>query len=530
MPDATCDVPPVRGAVDAKPGRLPRWLSLTLWFVGALVFIFCLRTWRFWQNGELTAGMHADGVFHYTLELVRLQPDALPEDLGRKAEEGLGYYGDYFYRSICWLVKKTGWSLLQANLVVCWAGNVLSLGGVMFFLSRLGLKPALCAVGVFLAAQPFSLLKVASGVTHSLAIPREVWFWPVPWLLAWFVFGNRQGGRLLLFYGTLGLLFSWVYPLTAIWFGLAAGIADVWRILRERQYAQFAWLAGAAVLCLGLIAIPALGVAREFGKEDSAILDYLGDGGMIYGSKGFRMFVLIALVSVWAFRRLRHHPGWCPPDAARKLWELCLVCIIVGALYSPIEKMLPSVTLLFLGRISLLSRLIGAVVLAAWLNHDFKLLPRWGKVAVIVAGLLLVTEPRLGRGGQNETTPLQPDFVRFCREARSIMPTEALAIVPPGDRSDYFRVYAERGLWVNRRDRIVLSRSRTLYTLAQERNATLEKFYSPATTSAEREAILTRLQQEGLDFVVTRTDAEWAKSLSWPVVFSRGIWQLRSGP
>jgi hypothetical protein len=109
-------------------------------------------------------------------------------------------------------------------------------------------------------------------------------------------------------------------------------------------------------------------------------------------------------------------------------------------------------------------------------------------------------------------------------------PVQALFFVPPVDDAQYFRVYAERGMWIAPYDKTTLWHTKQDYAMMQERVTTLKGFYDSATTPAEREKVLKRLRNDGVDHVVTRADSEWAAELSWPIVFQQGPWQLRAPP
>jgi len=190
------------------PTAAPRPWQLLLGFGLVSITVFFAQTWPYWRQGELLPGIHADGPFHYYCELARISPDHFSRDLAVQSNQELGFY-EYFYRSLKWLVQLTGAPLLKTNLAVCWVANVFYLGGVMVLLWRLKLSAWGCAWGTLLAAQPFVLTGgMSSGVIHSLAIPREVWLWPMPWLVCWFIFGKRAKARLLVFYGVLGIVYE----------------------------------------------------------------------------------------------------------------------------------------------------------------------------------------------------------------------------------------------------------------------------------------------------------------------------------
>ena len=85
-------------------------------------------------------------------------------------------------------------------------------------------------------------------------------------------------------------------------------------------------------------------------------------------------------------------------------------------------------------------------------------------------------------------------------------------------------------MWISPKDTGVLSRTRTLYAEGLRRKKTLDMMYDDATFPADRAAMLERLRDEGLDFVVTKNEEEWSPALSWPVVFEVQGWQLRCPP
>ena len=59
-----------------------------------------------------------------------------------------------------------------------------------------------------------------------------------------------------------------------------------------------------------------------------------------------------------------------------------------------------------------------------------------------------------------------PQFVRLCWWMKDQTEPNALAVVPPIDRSHFFRVYAERGMWIAPYDKAVLWHSRQTYASA----------------------------------------------------------------
>jgi hypothetical protein len=202
-------------------------------FLLVVAFTFASRTAPFWSNGELLAGLHADEPFHYTAELLRLAPDHYPDDLSVQATRKLGEPYESFYGAVVWLVKSTGLSLMQVSFTICWTANVVYFAGLMLLLHRLGLSPWLCVLGTLLASQRFALMTGQTLVTHGLAIPREVWQSLLPWFLLWFVLGERRGWRLVLFYGVLGCVYTWTYPLLAVCLVVSLGLDDLCNISQQ---------------------------------------------------------------------------------------------------------------------------------------------------------------------------------------------------------------------------------------------------------------------------------------------------------
>jgi len=507
----------------------PRWWHLLLGFGLVAAAVFLEQTWPYWKQGELLAGIHADGPFHYYNETARLHPESFPKDLAVQSNRALGFY-EYFYGSLAWLVNLTGASLLKTNLAVCWVGNFLYLGGVMVLLWRLKLPAWTCGLGTLLAAQPFVLTGgMSSGVIHSLAIPREVWLWPMPWLLGWFIFARREKARLLVFYGVLGAVYGFTYPLWAALFGLAFGLADAARILRQKKIPELVWLAGAALLCVALVSAPSLATFRVMGGEESAVLDYNQITRSVYLSKGFRRLLLFSaagLGALWFCRR-----GKLTEDGPlSRLGWLLTASLVVCSVYEPFQRLWPTLSLLYPGRLSLVAYLASIVALIACLHASVRRFPPWGKITVIVSVLFLCLDPvrSLRKEMLGRPLPAQTDFVQFCRQVKARTRPEALALVEPTVGSHYFRVYSERGLWINPKDTGVLSRSRSTYAIAQDRLRALKVFYETTTPVTERETLLQKLRKEGVDHVITRADEDWPQSLSWPVVEVVGRWQLRA--
>jgi hypothetical protein len=501
-----------------------------LLFLGVLAVVFLEQTHVYWRHRQLLAGIHADGPFHFYCEMSRLSPDHFPTDLAVRSNRALGFY-EITYGAVGAVSKLTGWPLVKTNLVLCWTGNAIYLAGVMMLLRRLGVGSIWSAIGTLLAAQPYVLLMMSSGVVHSLVIPRELWLWPLPWFATWFALGDRGGVRLLFFYALVGATYGFTYPLWAALFGLAFGLADAWQIVRDKKYPDLAWLAAGGGVCVAFVAAPALAVAHTATGGESAVLDYNQLTRSVYASKGLRRFVLFVAMGLAAFWFLRKRA----PEATspwRRLFALLAVTTGVCLVYEPFQRLVPSLSLLYLGRLSLVAFLVSVVAVAGALDFAWPGLPRSGK-ALVVAGLaFFVFDPtrHLVKEWRAQSPPMQTDFVEFCRRVRQHTPLAALCLVPPAAGGHYFRVYAERGLWISPKDTGVLSRTRALYAEAQARLQKLKLFYAPDTTASVREDLLNELRAQGLTHAVTRADDEWTTTLSWPVVQRQGVWQLRAPP
>ena len=496
--------------------------------ISVALLVFVGQSWPYWRSGLWLAGTHADGPFHFYCQLSRIAPDLFSRDLAVQSNQSLGYY-ETTYRAVGWLALQTGWPLIAANLVVCWLGNLLYLAGVMALLRRLQLSPFWGAVGTLLVAQPFVLISMSSGVVHSLAIPREFWLWPLPWLVLWFAEGRRDGWRLTSFYAVLGAVYGLTYPLWAALFGMAFGLADGWRLWREQRRSEFGWLVAGGVACVVLVAAPALGLAQTAAGAESAVLDYNQISRSVYFSKGFRRLVLFSALGLIAFRAL-DGPTGASSEALRRLRALLLASLGVCLAYEPFQRFFPTLSLLYLGRLSLVAFLISMVAVAWWLGQHGRTWQPWirGLAAMGVAFLLFDSDRRLFREWRAPSVPAQEDFVQLCQVARNKLSVDGLGIVPPDPGSQYFRVYAERGLWIHRKDGGVLSRTRALYREAGERLKVLDAFYEADTSPVRREELLAQMQSQGVTHVVTKADAAWAESLSWPVLDQQGLWQLRA--
>ena len=410
------------------------------------------------------------------------------------------------------------------------SANFLYLGGVFVLLRVLKLAPWACALGTWLAAQPFILIGMSGGVNHWLAIPREVWLWPLPWFVLWFVMGRREGVALPVFYGVLGAVYCMTYPLWAALFGVAFGIADAWPMIRARRWRQLGWLATGAALCLLVVALPALATFRAVGGEDGAVLDYNQITRSVYFTKGFRRLLLFTIAGLLSLRWwLKSNSTGA--DAARRVRHLLLASLFVCVAYEPVQRLAPSLSMLYAGRLSVMAFLVSMVAVTVWLHRGASVLPAWGKALVVAAVLGASWDPlRAARKDfAEQAPPARADFVEFCRKVKEAT-KPALAVVEPTVGSHYFRVYAERGLWIHTKDTGVLSRTRTLYAQARQRLEKLNGLYEASTSQTGREALLAQLRADGVTRIVTRSDEEWVGALSWPVVLSHGPWQLRAPP
>ena len=505
----------------------PYW-RIVLWGLTVFVLVFLQQSLPCWRDGQWLVGTHADGPFHFYCELSRMSPELFPNDLTVQSNQSLGSY-ETTYRSVAWIAKRTGWPLIATNLVLCWLGNVLYLAGVMVCLSRLKLGTFWCALGTFLAAQPFVLLTMSSGVVHSLLIPREFWLWLLPWFVLWFALGRRDGWRLLVFYAVLGATYSLTYPLWAVLFGLAFGLADGWRFWCEKRFVNFAWLAGGGVVCLAVVVVPALGLANTVAGGESAVLDYNQIHQSVYLGKGFRrllLFSAMGLVTFWWLGKQK-----LPIEESRRRLQMLLVaCLGVCLIYEPFQRLFPTLSLLYPGRLSLVAFLISMMAVALWLHHGWSGWKRRGRTWAVVGLMVLLVDPvkHLFQDFRDQSPSVQVDFVNLCKSANKAVPIDGLCVVPLDRGCPYFRVYAERGLWISPKDTGVLSRTRALYSEAKQRLQTLEIFYAADTATIQREAVLNQMHTNGVTHVVTKADAPWTASLSWPVIQSNGVWQLRS--
>jgi hypothetical protein len=510
------------------PARIGPILRTALGFFVILAIVFAEQSQPFWHGGKLLAGIHADGPFHYFCERVRLNPESYPGDIVVQNNRNLGAY-EFFYASVTTAVKVTGLSLLNANLVLCWLGNILYLAGVMVLLRCLGARPGWAAIGTLLAAQPFVLIGMPSGVVHSLAIPRGVWQWPMPWFLTWFLFGERKNWHLLFFYSAIGAVFAFTYPLWAVHLGIGFGLADALRFVREKNWQNLLWLIAAGILCAGLVAIPSLATYRVT-IGGGAVLDYNEITRSVYFSKGFRRLLFVAAAgcaALWFLRR--RTTEW--NEKTRRLQTLLLSALAVCLFYEPFQRLFPVLSLLYLGRLSLVVYLASVVIVTIVLNAGFRGFSFWGRMLTVAAILAVCLAPVFSlRNEIKSSVAAQNDFIVLCRTIQRETPMNTLMLAPPGQGAHYFRVYAERSLWISGKDNGVLSRSRTLYEEGLRRVKILRTFYDDQTAPSARAAILQMLKANGVDYVVVEADKKWAATLSWPVMFQKGNWQLRGLP
>ena len=371
-------------AIDKKS----RWWLAAVLFTAVVTLLFAARTWPYWIDGQLLAASHADEPFHFTSEMVRLSPDHFAKDLTAEPGKNLGEPYDSFYRTMVGLVRATGLSLMQVNMLVCWLGNILYLGGLIVLLRKLGLPWWLAAFGTLLAAQRFALM-VQTPITHGLAIPREFWLWPLPWLLAWFTFGSREKGWLVLFYATIGLLYTATYPLWAVVFGLAFGCVDLWRIIEKKNWNALFWFSGGTAICLGAVALYNTGNFGHLGGgEDSALLERTRHTVALYFTKGFRRFLLFAVVGIWAYWELKKRIAW--NENLTLLKRIWIVAALICLFYQPLEGPFRILSMLYLGRLSIFVFVISMLALGLCLHHCFRGFPvgrnrswlsRWGLIS-----------------------------------------------------------------------------------------------------------------------------------------------------
>jgi len=517
--------------VPRKDEPLTSTVKILVLFAVVILLVFVEQSAPYCHSGLWLAGIHADGPFYFSCEALRLDPASFPDDLAVQSNQNLGAY-EYLFAFIVAFTKTTGLSLLNANLVLCWLGNFLYLAGVMFLLRRIGARPVWAAIGTFLIAQPFVLIGMSSGVIHSLTIPREVSQWPLPWLVAWFLFGRRERYHLLLFYGAIGAVFSCTYPLWAVLLGLGFGLADAVRFWGEKDGRGILWLGAAGLLCMALVAIPSLATYHAMATGGGAILDYNQITRSVYLSKGFRrllLFVAAGWGSFWILPRARGELN----EPLRRLQMLLLVSLGVCLICELPQRLFPVLSLLYLGRLSLVAYLVSMMAVVLALDASFRKFPVWGKTLAVAAIFGICLFPVLNlfeKAGDDpsDSIPAQKDFFVFCQQVRQKIPADTLTIIPPLTGAHYFRVYAERSLWISNKDIGVLSRSRSLYDEGTRRLKITEEFYDDETSPARRETLLQTLKAAGVNYAVVNTDEKWIGTLSWPIVCQNGKWQLRS--
>ena len=230
----------------------------------------------------------------------------------------------------------------------------------------------------------------------------------------------------------LGAIYGFTYPLWAALFGLAFGLADAGQIVRSKKYSDLAWLAAGGGLCVAIVAAPAWAVAHITAGGESAVLDYNQLTRSVYASKGLRRFVLFVAMGFAAFWFLRKRA----PEATspwRRLFTLLVVTTGVSLIYEPFQRLAPSLSLLYLGRLSLIAYLVGVVAVAGALDFAWRAAPPWGKALVVVGLALFVFDPtrRLFKDWRAQSPPMRTDFVEFCRRVRQETPLAVSCIVPP---------------------------------------------------------------------------------------------------
>ncbi|MBM3845642.1 MAG: hypothetical protein FJ405_05070 [Verrucomicrobia bacterium] len=501
------------------------WTGLGIAFLGVFSLVFVLQTWPFRQGDRWLPGTHADGPFHFYNQLARRAPDHFRRDLAVIENRSLGAY-EYFYRLINLVTSVSGTSLSSANMLVCWAANALYLAGIMVLLHRLQLHPLWCAVGAFIASQPFVLIGMWSGVVHSLAIPREVCLWPLPWFVLWFLQGPRDSGWMLLFYACLGAVYCLAYPLWAVLFGILFGIADLGMILTSGRYSQLAWLVASAVVCIALVALPSLTTFKAVSCDGSAVLDYNAITRSVYFTKGFRRLLVfsgLALVAWW----------WMRDDAAigplvNRMGILLASALLVCLAYEPVQRLMPQVSLLYPGRLSLVPYLIFALLAAVALNTHFATSPRWaqGVLVLVLLGITLDRQRWILEESRPEQLASNLEFVRFAERIREVTPVDSLCLMPPLLGSHYFRVHAERGLWIDPKDLGILSRSRKIFDEAQRRLGFQKTLFAAESSNSEREKVISELRAAGVNFLVVTTAQSWGAEYGLRQVLESGRWRL----
>ena len=218
------------------------------------------------------------------------------------------------------------------------------------------------------------------------------------------------------------------------------------------------------------------------------------------------------------------HASICFHHTASAAWSGFFLAALVCLIYQPLEGPFRVLSMLYLGRLSIFVFVISMIGLTLCLHICFRWFPVWKKSLVVVALAAYFVFPLLSL---NRDRP-DPQFVRLCWWMKAHTNPGALAVVPPIDRGHFFRVYAERGMWITPYDKAVLWHSRETYSLQRERVVALKTFYDSNTAPLVREEILGQMRQDGVDYLLTRTDDTWAENISCPLVYSEGRWQVRS--
>jgi hypothetical protein len=518
-----------------KIARFTGWIGLFLLVLGV---VFAQQTCVYWHRGSLLAGAQGDAPTHHFLELIQINPCISANDLIVKTVKELGYY-ENTYRMICWMVRETGLSLLSVNLLLCWAANGLYLLGVFVLLRWMGLSAWICALGTLLAGQYYALLGgIASAMAHTLVIPRDQWVWPLPWLLWWFVARKREKFELVLFYGAMGAVWTMTYPLWAVLCGLVFGLVDVWSSLRSGRYFRLWWLLVAAVVCGAFLFAPSVKMLHlSIFRNQSSVMASQQNVALfaptpkhsIFWDKSFRRLLIFAIAGVVSFRFLR-----CDmrgrTETRKLLWQLLVVAMLVCAVHEPLQRLAPVATLLFLGRASLLVYLAVVLAVVLCLEQRFRDFSKWGKTLAVIVLVYWCVYPvqKLCELRRMDRLSVRTDYIEFARMVREKTKAEALLVVPPARDGRFFRVYAERGLWADPDDFICSTEE--LVAFKRGRVNKLERLYNSSTSSADRERVLGELRAEGVSYVVTQSASPWTASLSWPVLFQHGEWQLRGLP
>jgi hypothetical protein len=493
--------------VEASPIAYPNalWRPLIA-FLLVLVVVFLQKTAGSWTEAGLLPGGHIDGPFHFYCEYVRLDPAAYPGDLAVQSNRNVGAY-EYFYAAMAGLARLSGLDLVDANMIVNWAGNMAYLAGVFVLLIRLGAGLPAAMLGTFWAAQRYVLVLMNAGVLHSLAIPREVALAPLPWLILVFITAPRSAWFYGLFFAGLGLIYTWTYPLWALIFGLMFGLASLWEIVRARAWGHLAGLATGSAVCLGLVALTALETYQAVGGESSAFLEYNQSQRWVYWQKGFRrllMFTLPALAVAWWWHRKAGEFS----DAMKRLCILIAACVVVCLVYDPLERAVSQLSILYLGRLSLPAVLLSIALIVLWFQLHWRERPFWVRTLTVAAACYALTYPlskEIPSWSKPHSVQMNPEFVRICRMIASDEATrDALFVVEPERGTYYFRVYARRSLWIHPKDRGILSRTYSLYQEGISRNETLETFFNLEAPVQARHAALARMRSEGVEYILAR--------------------------